>query len=38
VDEDTSLSDITSASIQFEAYDASTYDDCLETGSVNFIQ
>jgi hypothetical protein len=38
VDEGTSVSDIASAVIQFEAYDATTYDDCLETGNVTFIQ
>jgi hypothetical protein len=37
-DDDTSLSDITSASIQFEAYDATSYDDLLDTDNVDFVQ
>jgi hypothetical protein len=38
VDDDTSINDVASASIQFEAYDETTWDTILESDNVTFIQ
>ena len=37
-DDDVDINSVSQACVSFEAYDAATYDDLLETGSINFIQ